>query len=416
MIVAPSPPRTRKFHLNRIHLMVELLLRRPDPTNIPTFCMHEPTTGCNLRCPACPTGAGINNVKETATLEDYETVCREFGPYLDVYYLFNWGEATMSRQLPAILARLNQEPFTVHLASNFSLPLSDALLDILATMPRLSLQIDVDGVTQETHERSRVRSKLSVVLDNARRLSGRVRTSPAAPFDISFGYLDFDYNAGERAAVQQMAEDLGFRFSPIGEPLVAGQPPERGEIDLNAAFGCTSLYSMILPSPKLTRLAPCCGVWDGGQMSARDPSQSLHEAFMHDGRYQARRTLDAQFARLPVETRQSMLQDNVVTEDGMALRQSQSAVDICQRCSMGNSYQAKLPRIGQGAIDSLALLTRSDAKTASARINALARRIGASSPSRDAGFVERLVATLDMPPAAARGIGSYAAFAAVLEL
>ena len=75
--MASKQPRSAKYYLNAVHTLFELILRRPSPTNVPIYCLHEPTTGCNLECPACPTGVGLANLKETAELEDYEAVCSE---------------------------------------------------------------------------------------------------------------------------------------------------------------------------------------------------------------------------------------------------------------------------------------------------------------------------------------------------
>ena len=401
-----QPQRTTKYHLNRVHTVLELVLRRAQPTNVPLFCVHEPTTGCNLRCPACPTGAGITNVKETASLEDYELVCQEFGQYLDTYYLFNWGESTASKHLPDILKRLNKEAFFVYISSNFSIPLKEEVIDAFATMPRLSLQIDVDGITQENHEKSRVRSKLSVVMDNAQRLSKRMKESATPPFNVFFGFIDFGYNSGDRQAVEQVATDLGFRFQASGRPLSAGRPPEDETIALEGSFGCTWLYASIAPTPGLSRVAPCCGVWDEKMMSPRAPGQSLHELFMNDDLYQARRTDDATFATLPREKRIQHLQENIAREDGMGLRQAILDGDICSRCSMGSSYQTKFPWIWNGAIQSLAALKGIETPTAEAQLSRAINRLGPT-VIHDPGFKERLVSALDLPPSRERTVDSY---------
>jgi Radical SAM superfamily len=407
--------RTVKYHLNRVHTALELIMRRPQPTNVPLFCVHEPTTGCNLRCPACPTGAGITNVKESAALEDYE-LCEEFGQYLDTYYLFSWGEATASKHLPDILKRLNKEPFYVHMSSNFSIPLKDELLDIFATMPRLSLQIDVDGMTQEIHEKSRVRSKLSIVMENAQRLSERIKVSATPPFNVFFGFLDFGYNSGELELVKAAAADLGFKFQSLGRPLSAGRPPEEDEITMQGALGCTWLYSSIAPTPGLTRVAPCCGVWDEKMMSPRAEGQSLHDLFMNDNLYQTRRTGDAAFATLSKGERIDHMRENIAREDGMGLLQAKLDGDICQRCSMGSSYQAKFPRIWTGAIQSLARLKGIDLPAAEAQLNTVINKIGRTQ-RYDQQYVDRLTSALRLPPAKDRNRDSYQGFIdLILEL
>jgi len=401
--------RTTKFHFNRIHTTFEVLLRRPAPTNIPMFCVHEPTTGCNLRCPACPTGAGVTNVKETATIEDYDFVCKELGKYLEVYYLFSWGEPTASRHLTAVLKRLKSELFSIHMSSNFSIPLKDDLLEAFATTPQLSLQIDVDGSTQATHEKSRVKSNLSVVLDNAKRLSDRIKQSATPPFEVFFGFLEFGYNADEREAVKRMASELGFKFASLGKPLFSERAPEEKNITLNPAIGCTWLYTSIAPTPGLSHVAPCCGVWDENMMSKRAADEPLHQMFTHDSRYKARRGGDAAFARLPMEARIAALQKNISLEKGMGLLQAESSDDICGRCAMGNSYQAKLPRVLSGAIKSLAHLKAIPLKAAQDQLNLVWNKI-VPGAHHDEALKWRLISTLDMPLASERTIAAYRQF------
>jgi len=406
--------RSEKYHINKVHTLFELVLRRPSPTNIPIYCLHEPTTGCNLKCPACPTGVGATNLKETATLEDYEAVCREFGPYLDIYYLYNWGEPTMAKSFVSIISRLRSEPFRIHVSSNFSLPLKGELLEALAVTPNLSLRINIDGATQETHEKYRINSKLAIILDNCERLSRALKTSATPPHSVHIGFLAFDYNASEAQAVAAIAAKFGFRFIPFNNPIVAGEPIPIGDVTLQPAFGCTWLYAAIAPSPKLTRIAPCCGVWDGDAMSERLPGRSLHESFMHESRYTARRAGDAQFATLPESERRTHLINNLQQDVGMALHQKTYKTDVCERCTMGKAYQAKLTDLVNGAVSSYSKLMNVNVETSQRLLFSMLQNL-VPGQERTPVLRERLYDVLDLPPAAERTAVDYGKFHAFLS-
>lgn len=410
--MASQHVRTAKYYLNSIHTLFELVLRRASPTNVPIYCMHEPTTGCNLQCPACPTGVGIANLKETAELEDYEAVCSEFGQYLDIYYLFNWGEPTMARQLVRILERLRGEAFRVHVSTNFSIPLKDDVIRALATMPNLYLRINVDGATQESHEKYRVKSKLATILHNSQRLAAAMKESATPPFRIYFAFLAFSYNKGEADTVAGMATDLGFGFERYDDPLVAGEPMPADSVKIVEGFGCTWLYSAVLPSPHLTRMAPCCGVWDKDMMSSRPAGLSLHESFMHEPRYASRREGDARFTALPLQSRIDQLKDNMRNDEAMALRQRESKVDACAGCTMGSGYQHKLRDLIDGATTSYVNLLQTDVEIARKRIfTALEDLIPGRNPTKYAHVSK----VLDMPPAKTRTAAHYGAFLAYLR-
>lgn len=410
--MASKQPRSAKYYLNAVHTLFELILRRPSPTNVPIYCLHEPTTGCNLECPACPTGVGLANLKETAELEDYEAVCSEFGQYLDVYYLFNWGEPTMARPLVRILERLKNEPFQVNMSTNFSVPLKDEVIAALATMPNLSLRINVDGATQESHEKYRVNSKLATVMRNSQRLAEAIKTSATPPLRVYFAFLVFSYNKDEAETVAKMASDLGFKFDRYDDPLIAGEPMPANNIKVEDGFGCTWLYSSISPSPRLSHLAPCCGVWDKAMMSARPEGLSLHEAFMQEPRYMSRRQGDADFAALPVQSRVDHLKNNMRNDTAMALNQQGSKVDACVGCTMGSGYQHKLSHLIEGAAVAYARLQQIDVDTARRRLfTALEDLLPGRNPAKRAEMIQILA----MPPAKARTAAHYGAFLAYLK-
>ena len=405
--------RSVPYYLNHIHTLFELVLRRATPTNVPVYCLHEPTSGCNLKCPACPTGVGVANVKETAELADYEAVCAEFGQYLDIYYLFNWGEPTMAKSLPAIIQRLRSEPFEVHMSTNFSVPLKDEVIAALAGMPNLDLRINIDGATQDSHQKYRVNSKLSIIVDNCERLANAIKASPTPPKKVYVGFLAFDYNAAEYPAVKELATRFGFKSHKFDNPLVAGEPLPVGNLDVQQAFGCTWLYSSISPTPKLSHVAPCCGVWDGAMMSPHIAGRSLHETFMHEALYMQRRTVDAAFAALPVETRVAHLTKNLAEEEGMALGQKDSKVDACVGCTMGKSYQNKLTFLVNNATQSYADLFKIDHAKAQARIFGVLEKLVPGQES-DPGLRNRLYRILDMPAAGVRSREHYTLFSQFL--
>ena len=381
-----------KFHLNRVHTFVELLLGRERPTNVPFLIMHEPTTLCNLECPACPTGEKLIDIKERARHDHFRTVLREFEECIDTCYLYNWGEPTMSKEFADILRLLSGRPFTVAVSTNFSVPLKDDALNVIACMPNLDLKIDLDGSEQKTIEKYRKNASAEIIFSNLRRLAKAVRESETRPKRIYIQMLKFNHNQHQVEDVSNIAKACGFDFFVVNEPLTAEGSSGPNHIKLFREFGCTWLYAATCISPELTHMAPCCGVWARSQFDEIE-DKSLYDSYKNGELIQARRRHDKTFLMNP--DRAEILRVNSTGVKGMQLDQLSLNRDICEKCAMGQEYQAKAKRIIMSAIDSFSTLTGGVAQIGQRLMTEKLPKFvaaGATNP-----LYERLISSLEMP-------------------
>jgi radical SAM protein with 4Fe4S-binding SPASM domain len=89
------------------------------------------------------------------------------------------------------------------------MPLSDELLSQLVTSGLDYIIVGIDGVTQETYERYRVRGDLERVLSNLRRLIEMKRAHGSKTPVIEWQMIDFDFNRQEQASAEALSRALG---------------------------------------------------------------------------------------------------------------------------------------------------------------------------------------------------------------
>ena len=125
--------RSIKYHLNKILLLAEYLLGVESPQACPIELFLEPTTLCNLACPACPTGQSKQVIREKANLETYKEGFGLYSEYLDKWYLYNWGEPLLHNQIGEILKILATGKFGIYTSSNFSMPIQEDVLSVIGS-------------------------------------------------------------------------------------------------------------------------------------------------------------------------------------------------------------------------------------------------------------------------------------------
>lgn len=397
------------FHMNRVHLLIELALQRERPTSVPTMVLHEPTTLCNLECPSCPTGEHLVDIKERAEASHFERVLREFGSFLETYYLYNWGEPTMSKSLREILLLLSGHRFTVSLSTNFSVPLSLETLEVISRMPNLDLKIDLDGATQDIVEVYRRGAKIDIIFRNLVELSKLVAKSPVRPKRIYVQMLRFPFNAHQVEEVRNLAHRLGFEFFLVERPILPGAQTDVPDIKLAQSFGCTWMYSTVCLSPELKHMAPCCGIWAKRQWDSVE--RDLYDAFQGGELATSRRRKDSFFTLNPA--RSALLSKTAANTRGMWFEQASLKGDVCDSCAMGGEYQAKFSRILNGAAMSIAALygTR-DSGALQETVNRLVRFFRSSYSSDRAR--DQIEGALQMPPPSLRTRSDYRCLEAML--
>ena len=166
---------------------------------------------CNLRCPFCVTGAKTAQAPlRMMCLAEFSTIFGRIKPYAKLISLYNWGEPLLNRDLVAMIRLAASEGARVHIDTNLSTQdLSDAQCEDIVRSGLYSLFASIDGVSQETYARYRVRGKVARVFGNLERLIA-VKARVASPLPVlGWQFHVHAFNEHEMRAAQEMAVKLG---------------------------------------------------------------------------------------------------------------------------------------------------------------------------------------------------------------
>jgi MoaA/NifB/PqqE/SkfB family radical SAM enzyme len=172
----------------------------------PYMLTVEPTNRCNLRCPLCPTGRGLpGRPLQTLDMAAFERILEEVGPYVYMINFQNWGEPTLAKQLPEMIAKAHQAHIATTVATNgnYSPKLNAKLIESGLD----NVMVAIDGATQESYEKYRVQGRLETVKENVRQLvEARNGAGKRRPY-VEIQFLVFEYNRHEIPEIRRLADE-----------------------------------------------------------------------------------------------------------------------------------------------------------------------------------------------------------------
>jgi len=197
--------------INLLRAGLNLFWRRNRPWSWPIHMQMELTSYCNLRCPVCPTGAGI--LKRSARAMDLpllERVTDEVGPYLLTMSLWAWGEPLLHPQLAEALRIVTGRTFGVKLSTNGQNLDDPRVQEALLDHPPTYLIVAIDGLTDATNSRYRVGARLAPALEGVRALAAaRRRRGQSEPL-LHMRYIVTRHNEHELPGLEDFARRNGF--------------------------------------------------------------------------------------------------------------------------------------------------------------------------------------------------------------
>jgi MoaA/NifB/PqqE/SkfB family radical SAM enzyme len=185
---------------------------RVRPDTVPAMPYHvvlDPATICNLRCPLCVQATDpLGRRRGLLDLSHYRMLLDEIAPHVIRLDLFNWGEPLLHPQFAEVVQLAADVSIWTRTSTNLSHSADFAAERIIESGLRY-LVVSIDGATQATYQRYRVRGLLPVVLRNlAALIAARDRLGVRWP-TIEWQYLVMSHNTHEIAAAATMAADLG---------------------------------------------------------------------------------------------------------------------------------------------------------------------------------------------------------------
>jgi len=300
---------TLKKIINLIVVEIEYRLRSVNVHGHPYIIIVDPLNVCNLRCPLCPTGTNdLNRKQERMSWEVFTRIIDEMAPYAYEVNLHNWGESLLHPRIFDMIKYINSKNIATNMSTNLNL-VKDDKFDKIIESGLEYLILSIDGITQETYSKYRVRGNVERVFENVRKLlKRRIELGSTIPY-IEWQFIVFKHNVHEVDAARKMAKEMGidrFRVIPPGLPFSAKDPEalkkewfvpkvgEQGNEQGTESFrdrlktSCFYLYRSFTANPD-GGIAPCCVVYGKDNDFGDIKEQGFKEIWNNDKFHSARK-------------------------------------------------------------------------------------------------------------------------------
>ena len=254
----------------------EFRLRCTHVRGRPYILIIDPLNICNLRCPLCPTGTGdLERKQQRMEWDVYTRTIDDMAPWAYEVNLHNWGESLLHPRIFDMIRYARGKNLATNMSTNFN-RVSDEKIDGLIESGLEYLILSIDGITQDTYAKYRVRGSIDKVLTNVKKLVQRKRELGASTPFIEWQFILFKHNAHELEDARKLAQEIGvdrFRVIPPGIPYAAKEPAKLKEewfykdenqnveaFKGNAPSACFYLYRSMTTNPD-GGTAPCCIVY-----------------------------------------------------------------------------------------------------------------------------------------------------------
>ena len=163
----------------------------------------EITNRCNLNCQTCYNRSGWNHITKELSPEQLESIYLRFRPFGLKRMLISGGEPSLHSRFHEVLALADTYPeLSLGIVTNGTNP-DPTLIHALNTKPNMTLQISLDGASEESNQKTRGTGNFAKVLDFARQI--HMRETPRLKMVIS------QYNLEDVEAFYRLALSLGFQ-------------------------------------------------------------------------------------------------------------------------------------------------------------------------------------------------------------
>ncbi len=277
-LTPPRYPRTRltakrllNFYLSRYEEFTGRLALRGYPLGL----HFEGNNTCNLRCPACFTGAGIKGrAKGYARLELFEKLLDELGDRLLFVEPFKWGDPLLHPHIADMVAMAYRRGVGTTISTNFSMPVDDDRIDALVRSGLAVLGVPLDGATQASYEQYRRGGDIEVVFNNVRRVNA-AKERLCSPYPrIAWAYHVFPHNRHEVELARAKAAELDMELY-VSKGWVEGDDFEAEAH--SPPIKCYYLWQRATVTVDGS-VSPCCGAYqpqdDFGSLGAYPTSRA----------------------------------------------------------------------------------------------------------------------------------------------
>lgn len=292
-----------KFSKMRNLARVAWAKMRKDPTGgrgMPLIVSVEPTNGCNMRCPMCPTGLQVlKRPKGRMDLEGYSRLLDQLEGSVLIMTFWGWGESTLHPQLFDMIKMAADRGILTMLTMNGTNFDAERMLDSGLHY----LVVSFDGTREESYAPVRRGGDLQRAIAGVRSIAAEKKKRKAKFPKINMGFIVTKLNQEELPEVHRLAQEMGFDATrskylhtittEVANELRPSDPGLVGDLGNNGPGrllekgipgihkngpipdGCGLLWQYAMVYWDGT-VVPCCYDWDA--------EQSLGNAFHDDFR------------------------------------------------------------------------------------------------------------------------------------
>jgi radical SAM protein with 4Fe4S-binding SPASM domain len=219
------------------------------PYGYPCMLQIEPTSRCNLACPACPVGRDeLGRPKRDMTPAEFSAIVDDMRRWLLFVVLWDWGEPFANPRLPDIVRYAEERNIRVVTSTNAHyLGNRDFVAEVLAS-GLSTLIVAIDSIHEEAYRVYRVGGHLERAIDGLRTVVDLKRQLGAKTL-INLRMVAMRTNEKEVGTMRRLARSLGVdRFT------VKTMNPSCGDVSMDA--------ELVPKNPRLRRFEYRPGTWE----------------------------------------------------------------------------------------------------------------------------------------------------------
>jgi MoaA/NifB/PqqE/SkfB family radical SAM enzyme len=269
-----TPAKVKNF----IQAQRDKLDRATECKSLPWIINLDTFSGCNLKCPFCPTGTDqMGRPKRHLPIDHAKRVIDSVKEHAMEIRLYNWGEPFLNPDIFEIIRYARDAGLFTVISSNLSVKVKDlARLVVASGLDRLTASID--GVSQHALETYRRRADAQLCFDNIKAITDERASQGAKVPSVELRFLVFRHNEHELEQLEAKRREVG---ADVFEPRRAfifhdSFVPEHADFQpLTQVFqgACDFLYSE-LTVEATGAISPCCtntsSRWDVGTIADLD--------------------------------------------------------------------------------------------------------------------------------------------------
>ncbi|WP_236252718.1 radical SAM/SPASM domain-containing protein [Echinicola sp. 20G] len=176
---------------------------------LPVAMSIEPTTGCNLRCPECPSGLR-SFTRPTGMLDQelYKKIIKESAGHLSYLHLYFQGEPFLHPEFLELVKLADQYKIFTATSTNAHF-LNEKIVPRILDSGLKQLIVSVDGASQGVYENYRIGGNLERVKSGIQLLiESRNKVGKKFP-QVIFQFLVTGKNEHEITAIKALSKKLG---------------------------------------------------------------------------------------------------------------------------------------------------------------------------------------------------------------